>query len=127
MKYKETKLKYKNLRHLVSAPFIYGLIFPMATVDLCTEVYHRVCFPLYGIDYVERGKYIKVDRQKLDQLSRLEKINCMYCGYVNGILPYITTIAGETEKYWCGIKHAQDESFVEPTHHKDFVDYEEYA
>ena len=32
-------------------------------------------------------------------------------------------IAGLSEKYWCGIKHKEDEDFIPPAHHAGFVDY----
>jgi hypothetical protein len=47
----------------------------------------------------------------------------MYCGYANGLLHYASAIAGETEKYFCGIKHQSDPNFIEPPHHKNFVKY----
>ena len=48
----------------------------------------------------------------------------MYCGYINGLYTYAVQIAGETEKYWCGIKHQKDGSdFVEPKHHSEFLEY----
>lgn len=113
----------KYLRHLVSAPFIYGLIVPLLIMDICVEVYHRVCFPLYSIEYVRRSQYIRVDRHKLSYLNWIEKMNCMYCGYANGLAHYLTTIAGETEKYWCGVKHKNSDDFKSPVHHKDFLKY----
>jgi len=104
-------------------PFIYGMIVPTVFLDATMEVYHRVAFPLYGIDYVPRSRFIKVDRQKLSYLKPMEKVNCMYCGYVNGLFAYAVQIAGETEKYWCGIKHEQDPNFVPPKHHAEFLEY----
>lgn len=47
----------------------------------------------------------------------------MYCGYANGVLHYTSVIAGETEKYWCGIKHKSDAEFIAPHHHNEFIDY----
>lgn len=119
----------KTLRHLCSAPFIYAVFFPVVLLDIFMEIYHRICFPLYGIPYVRRSQYIKIDRHRLSYLSLMEKINCAYCGYVNGFFHYGSQIAAETEKYWCGIKHAKDPSFIPPEHHKEFIAYgdeEEY-
>ncbi len=67
-----------------------------------------------------------MDRQKLEYLTFFEKIWCSYCGYANGLLAYAVTIAGETEKYWCGIKHEKtnpNDTFVEKVHQKDFLEY----
>jgi hypothetical protein len=104
-------------------PVIYSLIIPIILLDIWVEIYHRICFLAYGIPYVIRKNYIKIDRHKLSYLSNFEKLNCMYCGYVNGLLQYSSVIAGETEKYWCGIKHQADSNFQAPAHHKDFIEY----
>lgn len=111
------------LRHVATAPVIYSVIVPVVIADVWIEVYHRMAFPFYGIPYVQRRNYIKIDRQKLSYLDGLQKINCMYCGYVNGVFQYWVKIAGETEKYWCGIRHRKRKGFVEPPHHKEFVEY----
>jgi hypothetical protein len=111
------------LRHLASAPFIYFMIVPLALLDLFIEIYHRVCFPLYGLTYVKRGEYIRLDRAHLPYLPWYDKINCAYCSYANGLLHYASAIAGETEKYWCGIKHKQEDGFRPPAHHEDFMEY----
>ena len=36
-------------------------------------------------------------------------------------------IASETERYWCSIKHKENPNFIEPKHHKDFVEYDDEA
>lgn len=104
-------------------PFIYAMIIPLALLDAFLAVYHRICFPLYGISLVKRSHYLRFDRHKLAYLTPLEKINCTYCGYANGLIQYAARIAGETERYWCGIRHKQGGGFVNPPHHKDFVPY----
>lgn len=113
----------RHLRHLISAPFIYAMIVPLAFLDLMIEVYHRLCFPLYGLKWVNRSRYIRIDRHRLSYLTPLERMNCAYCGYANGLLPYAATIAAETEKYWCGIMHEKKKGFVPPSHHKGFLRY----
>ena len=121
MEYKRHPKRF--LRHLFSAPFIYIMIFPLAVLDIFIEVYKQLCFRLYGIELIRRKNYIRIDRHKLDYLNFIEKINCAYCGYANGLLNYSVAIAGATEKYWCGIKHKKYNGFVEPKHHKNFLKY----
>jgi hypothetical protein len=104
-------------------PVIYFMIIPLVLFDICVEFYHQICFRLYKIPIVERAKYIKIDRQKLKYLTRWERLNCAYCGYANGLMHYSSIIAGETEKYWCGIKHEKDPNFIPPEHHKNFIEY----
>lgn len=113
----------RRLYHIISSPFIYSLIIPVICLDLWVELYHRVCFPLYQLPYIRRRSYIKIDRHKLAYLNTLQKLNCMYCGYVNGVFHYVSTIAAETEKYWCGIQHKKDPQFHPPKHHGNFLPY----
>ncbi len=113
----------RELRHIISIPFIWGMFIFFIVFDIGLEIYHQICFRLYKIPIVSRKKYVKIDRHKLSYLSFLDKIRCMYCGYGNGILAYAVKITGETEKYWCGIKHEKDENFEEPEHQKDFAKF----
>lgn len=99
------------------------MIVPIGLADLLGEIYHRICFPLYGLTYISRRRYIRIDRQKLQYLNTIQKLNCVYCGYVNGWLRYATEIAAATERYWCAIQHRQGGGFVPPAHHHDFVAY----
>lgn len=107
----------------LSAPIIYMAVFPVALLDLFMELYQHTCFPLYGIEKVKRKDYIKIDRHKLQYLNWLQKINCAYCGYVNGVLMYDKEIAGRTEAYWCSITHQKRAGFHAPPNHKDFIPY----
>jgi len=116
-------IKHRFFRHIVTAPFIFGAIVPIAILDLYIEIYHRICFPFYRIPYVKRKDYVKVDRHKLSYLKPGQKINCIYCGYATGVIHYWAKIVGETEKYFCAIKHNEEASFIPPEHHKDFIDY----
>jgi hypothetical protein len=99
------------------------MIVPVLILDVTIEIYHRICFVLYDLPYVNRSAYIKLDRYKLPYLSWGDKLNCLYCEYVNGFFHYSVAIAGETEKYWCGIKHQNVEGFNHPEHHKEFLEY----
>lgn len=123
-------------RFLLSMPFIYGLIVPVVVLDLSIELYHQICFRLYGIPLVSRRRYIRIDRHRLKYLTFMGKLHCVYCGYVNGLFHYISVIAAATELYWCPIKHhtspgqagsaaagAKDENFRAPRHHDKFAAY----
>jgi hypothetical protein len=128
MKHQENPNENKTFNHFISSPFIYGLGITLILFHIVLEIYHQVAFRLYNLELVDYKKYIKIDRYKLSKLTILQKINCVYCGYANGLLPYAVAIAAETEKYWCGIKHNFDDNskFIEPAHHKDFAEYQEY-
>lgn len=111
-----------KLRLLLSAPIIYSMIIPAIVLDIFLEIYHQTCFRLYEIERVKRSEYIIVDRHHLSYLNGLEKINCMYCGYFNGLMSYAREIAGRTEKFFCPIKHAKRRK----GHHEHYSQFVEY-
>ncbi|MDO9128186.1 MAG: hypothetical protein Q7U42_15080 [Parvibaculum sp.] len=92
---------------VLTAPVIYSLIVPLVLLDICVSIYQAVCFPAYGIEKVKRSDYLIFDRGHLAYLNALEKLNCAYCSYANGLFAYVREIAGRTEAYWCPIKHAK--------------------
>ena len=103
----EARFIYKLEGNKISfEPVIYSMIIPFALLDICVSVYQWLCFPLYRIATVKRSKYIVVDRHQLSYLNSVEKLNCAYCGYVNGLISYVREIVSRTEQYWCPIKHA---------------------
>jgi len=91
---------------LLVAPVIYSLTVPLVMLDAWLFVYQALCFPVYGIAKVERSRYILLDRGGLRYLNWLERLNCDYCGYANGLIDYAREIASRTEQYFCPIKHA---------------------
>ena len=95
------------LSHIVTAPIIYSMIIPLALLDLFLLIYQHSCFRAYGIKRVDRRDYIVIDRHRLSYLNGLEKLNCVYCGYGNGLIAYSREIIARTEQYWCPIKHAR--------------------
>lgn len=107
---------------VLTAPVIYALILPLVLLDLSVSLYQAVCFPVYGIPKVPRRAYIVLDRQQLAYLNGLQKLNCIYCGYANGLIGWVREVAARTEAYWCPIKHAR--RVAEPhLHYPSFVDF----
>ena len=111
-----------EIKHIISAPVVYSIIFPLVLLDIFITFYQHICFRIYGIPLVERNKYIVIDRQHLAYLNIIEKVNCMYCGYSSGLMSYVKEIIACTEQYWCPIKHANQ---VLDAHRLmgNFVDY----
>lgn len=107
---------------IFAAPVIYSLIIPFVLLDLFISVYQWIWLPLVGIPSVRRSDYMAIDRGHLAYLNVIEKINCAYCSYANGLIAYVQEIASLTEQYWCPIKHARR---VIATHerYRKFVDY----
>lgn len=112
------KQTHRALRHIVVVPIVSSLVIPLVIIDVWMELYHRICFPICKIPYVQRKSYIKIDRHKLTYLNPIQKVYCVYCGYGNGLLAYVKEIAGQTEKYWCGIQHKKTPGFKEQEHQK---------
>ncbi len=94
-------------RYGLTAPIIYAMIVPGLIMDLCVTIYQWSCFPIYGIPLVKRKEYIAIDRHKLPYLNILQKLNCVYCGYFNGLVAYVQEVAARTEQFWCPIRHAR--------------------
>jgi hypothetical protein len=90
----------------LTTPVILSCIIPAMLMDFWATAYQFVCFPAYGIPRVRRRDYIILDRHNLRYLNSIERLNCAYCGYVNGAIAYVQEIAGRTEQHWCPIKHA---------------------
>ena len=108
--YKTPLKKYavpKSVRHFLSMPFIYGMIFPGMFLDICLFIYQQTAFRLYRIPLVKRSDYILFDRKHLSYLNLIQKINCLYCSYMNWLFSYAVEVWGRTEKYWCPIKAAR--------------------
>jgi hypothetical protein len=111
---------------VLTAPVVYSLIVPLVLLDLFVTAYQAACFPVYGIAKVRRADYLVFDRHHLGYLNALEKLNCAYCSYANGLIAYVREIAGRTEKYWCPIKHARRVIGAHP-HYAEFRDYGDAA
>jgi len=96
-----------TLLNVVTAPIIYFGVLPMLLLDLFLWIYQTICFPVYHIPKVKRSDYLELDRGDLPYLNLVEKMNCAYCGYANGLASYFREISARTEQYWCPIKHAR--------------------
>ncbi len=100
-------LRRSRVLVVLSAPIIYAGWIPFLLMDLFVTIYQTICFPIYGIPRVRRSDFIFFDREGLPYLNLIEKFNCFYCSYGNGVAGYTREIAARTEQYWCPIKHAR--------------------
>jgi hypothetical protein len=107
---------------VLTAPVIYSLILPFALLDAFVTAYQAVCFRAYGIPLVRRRDYLIFDRGHLAYLNAIEKLNCIYCSYANGLIGYVREVASRTEQYWCPIKHAR-RVIAAHDHYGAFLDY----
>ena len=93
--------------HLLTAPIIYGMVIPAVFFDVILFIYQQVIFRIYKFKFIKRSDYVVFDRQYLGYLNSIEKMNCMFCSYFNGLMHYASAIASRTELYFCPIKHAK--------------------
>ena len=100
-------LARSSLPAILTAPVIYAGWIPFLLMDLFVTVYQAICFPVYRIPKVKRSDYLVFDREDLPYLNAIEKFNCFYCSYGNGVAAYTREVAARTEQYWCPIKHAR--------------------
>lgn len=111
-----------SLASLLIAPVLYSLFIPLILLDFWIWVYQTICFPVYRIAKVDRKRYVVLDRGKLGYLNGIERLNCNYCGYANGLVAYAREIASRTEQYFCPIKHARPVAGAH-SRYRDFLDY----
>jgi hypothetical protein len=93
------------LRHVISAPFIYAMVVPLVLLDVSVSLYQAICFRLWRIEHARRSDHVRIDRHKLSYLTGVQKLNCVFCGYANGVLAFAADITARTEQYWCPIQH----------------------
>ena len=112
--------------NILSAPVIYSMIVPALLLDFFVTLYQLICFPIYGVPKVKRKDHIILDRHYLKYLNAIERLNCDYCSYFNGLASYISEIGARTEQYWCPIKHASGRARPHSRYHR-FADYGDAA
>ena len=95
------------LLHLLSSPVVYMMVFPAMLLDVMLFIYTNVVSRVFKFDFLPRNAYVVFDRQYLGYLNSMEKLNCMYCSYFNGLTAYASAVAGRTELFFCPIKHAK--------------------
>jgi hypothetical protein len=100
-------ISHANAATALTAPVVYSVLLPFVVLDLWVTVYQAICFRAWGVKLVRRRDFFVVDRHKLPYLNGLERLNCLYCTYANGVVAYAREIAARTEQYWCPIRHAR--------------------
>lgn len=96
-----------DLATLLTAPVIYSVLVAFVILDVWVTVFQAVCFRAWALPRVRRRDYFAIDRHKLAYLNGIEKTNCLYCSYANGLIAYVREITARTEEYWCPIRHAR--------------------
>lgn len=118
---RERNVARGKVRIFASVPAIYGMIVPLAFMDMTARLYQAICFPLYGIQPVDRRRYTYCSPRGKQLLPRIDRFNCWYCAYANGSAAFVRAVLAETEKYWCPIRHLPKPNIETPAHHKGFA------
>jgi len=92
---------------LLTAPVVYAMVLPALLLDIMLLLYTYTVGKVFSISFAQRKEYIVFDRHYLGYLNIIEKINCLYCAYFNGLMQYSAAVAGRTELYFCPIRHAK--------------------
>ena len=110
---------------ILTIPFIWGMMIPALLADISVSIYQYICFPIYKMPKVKRKDYVIMDRYNLFYLDKVEKINCWYCEYFNGVVAYVREVGARTEQFWCPIKHSKP---LKDKHsrYNNFFDYGDY-
>jgi hypothetical protein len=116
-------LRDASVLSIITAPVIYAGWLPLALLDLYCVIYQAICFPAYGIAKVSRSDYLVFDRASLAYLNPIQRFNCFYCSYANGLTAYYREIAARTEQYHCPIKHSQKLA----SEHERYPDFFEFG
>lgn len=116
-------IKQSGFLRIFVSPLIYIQIIPLLLLDIAVNLFQIIVFPVYGIEKVPRDDFIVVDRHHLAYLNLIEKLNCAFCGYANGLLAYCREIAGRAEAHFCPIKHARKTA----GRHKRYFEFREYG
>lgn len=109
---------------VVAAFSSYSCIIPLGILDVFLWQFQNIYFRIMEIPFIDRRKYVILDRYKLGKLTWGQKVNCFYCEYANGVVAYAKAVVNQMELYSCAIKHefhplGQD-------HQKDFFERERF-
>ncbi len=124
----EERAKQRGLfRIWLVAPVVYVMIFPIVLFDLATSMYQAICFRAYGIPRVKRRTYVRLFSRGRRMVTLLDRFNCAYCTYANGVAAYARAVLIETEQYWCPIKYKPRKDFHIPHPHDEYADPDDEA
>lgn len=57
----------------------------IAHLTFTVLLYQWLVCPLLGIKHVRWKDYVIIDRHRIKALSRIDRLNCKFCGYANGL------------------------------------------
>jgi hypothetical protein len=103
---------------------ITSMVVPLVLIDAACSLYHSIYFRIHGIPLIPRKDYIVIDRHRLTKLNWVQRWNCVYCDYANGLVAWMKAVINTTEVYSCAIKHASKARGQE--HQSEYYEYVEF-
>lgn len=103
---------------------IYLPFIPIVLMHVLCLFYQAIAFTIYDIPKVHLRDFLILDRGKLKKLNWVQRLNCVYCAYANGVLAWLKATGNQTEAYACAIKHSVTKAGQE--YQADFYPYEKY-
>lgn len=115
-------IRQRNLfLSILAAISAYLMIVPLVLADFSLWQFQQLYFGIYRIPKINRKKYFCFDRHLLSQLTIVQKINCAYCTYANGVIHFASAVAAQMERYSCAVKHTKNVPGHQ--HQADFIEY----
>ena len=103
------KGKFLRKRYAIFSPIAaisaYICILPLILTDIFVTQFQWIYFGLHDIPRIKRRDYFAYDRYLLSKLNPVQKLNCYYCEYANGVIAYTKAVVNQMEIYSCAIKH----------------------
>lgn len=63
-----------------------------------TTLYHFFLRPLLGLKKISIDDYVVLDRHTIDGMALVDRINCIFCGYANGLTKMMNDQIDQLEK-----------------------------
>jgi hypothetical protein len=105
---------------MIAGLMIYAMALPLLIIDVSCTVFHAIFFSIRGMPKTPRRNYVIIDYGRLKNLNWMQKTNCIYCDYANGLIAWAKAVINTTEVYSCAIKHGSGGHGRE--HQKDFYE-----
>ncbi|MFA5831409.1 MAG: hypothetical protein WC878_06265 [Candidatus Paceibacterota bacterium] len=85
---------------IATSPIIYSGIIFILLLDVCMTLCQYACFWAFNIPVLPRTGYFVFERMYLSFLNAIQKVNCGYCSYGNGLMAYDSAILARMEYLW---------------------------
>lgn len=107
---------------LIGAAVAYIMIVPALIAHVSAWIFQHIYFRILDIPPVKLHDHMVLDRWRLKHLNWIQRLNCAYCDYINGLASWLKAVVNRTEIYSCAIKHGSYRNGQE--HQKNYAGLE---